>query len=299
MILTIKFLNYKNEEILFKWKLVDKSYAVRWSNLMNSWKETWINGVPRFKDKWFISSSNQDFLDYIEKIKNLVDLIDSIGEHYVGSEHITENISRDELNRIHEEFHRYIEKVKSISDKTDTIQQTEELCHQLNDLVHLTEIAKKNQTEQQPDKRIIATSLPHMQVDYEEEDYDSYVSSMCEGWIYVGYATPGKSLFHCFSDNDVQVVKDQLVRQSQGLSNELHIELSGKDKVDLNFEKEIKDKFYSWCEEHQVVDYGYDFRNSIYNPGRIPLAFPIDDVSTLIKFFDSKQGSIVDILFED
>ena len=69
MILTIVFENYKGEEQSFDWELVDTRYAKAWKDLMLDWKDQWKLGVPEFKDKWFISSTNEDFSNYIKEIK--------------------------------------------------------------------------------------------------------------------------------------------------------------------------------------------------------------------------------------
>ena len=293
----VTFRNHKNDEMRFKWELFDRRYTTAWSELMLDWKSKWKDGVPQFKDKWFISSTNEDFLNYIKEIKQHVERIDSIGQHYVGSEKINENITREELNRIHEEFHKYVETCEKNSDNPD-IRETEELCHKLNDLVHLTEIAEKNRHLPNPDKRIIATATPHMHVDYNDTDYEHFTCTMCKGWIYVGYATPGKNLFHCFCDDDIPVVEKNLVRQSQGLSNELHIELDGLNDIDSMYESGVTKKYYEWCKENDVEKYGYEYTKPIYKPGRIPLAKPIDNVDDLVKFFESRQGKIIDINFE-
>lgn len=298
MILTIEFENSQQEKFSFDWELLDASYATRWAKLMLEWRDLWRDGVPEFKDKWFISSNEDDFCAYIEKIKLLVDKIDKIGEHHIGSANINLDITREELNRIHEEFHKYVELSSNKKRKSKKVKETEELCHQLNDLVHLTEIAEKNRHESNPDKRIIATAIPHMQVEYEDADYDAFTSTMCKGWIYIGYATPGKSLFHCFSDNDMAVVEHGMVRQSQGLSNEIHIELNGEDAIDPLIEEKTKTQYYTWCEENNIKNYGFDYTNPIYNPGRIPLAKPISNVDDLLKFFNSTQGKITNLYFK-
>jgi hypothetical protein len=297
MKLIITFKNFRGEIMDFSWELFDKRHSYAWVDLMKEWKTKWRDGIPEFKDKWFISSTNEDFLNYIKQIKIHVDRIDSIGQHYVGSENINEDITREELNRIHEEFHKYVETCEKDSPNRD-IRETEELCHKLNDLVHLTEISEKNRHQIRPDKRIIATAVPHMQVDYDESDYDNFTCTMCRGWIYVGYATPGKNLFHCFCDDDMSVVEKGLVRQSQGLSNELHIELDGEENIVSEYEYGIKEKYYKWCVDNKIEDYGYNFRNSKYNPGRIPLAKPIGDIDDLVYFFGLKQGEIIDLNFE-
>lgn len=297
MILTIVFENYKGEEKSFDWEMVETRYARAWKDLMLNWKDQWKLGVPEFKDKWFISSTNEDFSNYIKQIKELVEIIDSLGEHYVGSADIHDDITREELNRIHEEFHKYVETCEKDSPNAK-VRETEELCHRLNDLVHLTEIAEKNRHQIRPDKRIIATATPHMQVPYEEEDYEHFKCSMLAGWIYVGYATPGKNLFHCFCDDDMPVVEKELVRQSQGLSNEIHIELDGMDNVDPTYERGIKSNYYNWCKKNDVKKYGYDYTKPIYNPGRIPLAKPVGDIDDLVYFFGLRQGKIINLYFK-
>lgn len=298
MNLEILFENQEGVRKWFKWEMFDRRHSYAWADLMTKWKETWPEGVPTFKDggKWFLSATEEDFKSYIKEIKELVERIDSIGEHYVGSQDIHENITRTELNRIHEEFHKYVETCDKET-SNPKIRETEALCHRLNDLVHLTEIAEVNRHKQRPDKRVIATATPHMQVDYDEQDYNHFETTMRKGYVYVGYATPGKNLYHCFCDNDVPVVEKKLVRQSQGLSNELHIEFDGATEIDQQFENQHKSAFYEWCEKNNVRDYGYDYTQPQYNPGRIPLAKPLDDMDDLILHLGLKPGKIVDIKF--
>lgn len=299
MTLEILFENLENNEKWFKWEILDRRYAYAWVDLMVEWKKTWEGQSPTFKDggKWFLSATEEDFRSYINEIKILVDKIDDIGEHYVGSQDIHENITRFELNRIHEEFHRYVE----MCDKetlNPKVRETESLCHRLNDLVHLTEIAEKNRHEKRPDKRVIATATPHMQVDYDVSDYEFFETTMRKGFIYLGYATPGKNLYHCYCDNDISVIENKMVRQSQGLSNELHIELDTPNtEIDTNYESWVMENYYKWCEDNNVKDYGYNYTDAIYNPGRIPLAKPIDSMDDLVFHLGLKPGKIKDLKF--
>lgn len=294
--LKIDFVNHWNEKTSAFWQMVPTPYADRWASLMLEWKKSWEGHRPTWDDKWFIALTQQDYEEILSEIQVTVTRVNDLGKYHLGDTQIDANISQQELNRLHEAFHAFIERPqKNFSDLKE--KETEDLCHQLNHLIHLAEGAAYNRQAKNPSLTIIATPKKHMHMDYEEQDFFASQVTRLAGWIYVGYATPGKSLYQCYLDNDLSVVKNKMVRQSQGLSNELHIQLTGEKFLNQNYEHEVKHKFYEWCRKNLVDRMGINFYEPRYYPGRIPLAEPLEDPNRLIQFFRGKKGEITDLEF--
>lgn len=296
MILEIDFVNHQGTPATFSWNLFDKRYTQAFKKVNENWIASRPTKLPEYVEKWFVASTEEDFIKILEEIKNKVIEIDKIGVINIGSTKITKDITREELNRLHEIFHQFIEDYSYVN-RNSLAGKTAKLCHNLNDLVHLTEDAWSNKRKKQPETRIIATAVEHMHVPYEEEDYQYFEDTRIAGSLYIGYATPGKSLYHCHRDNDMSVIKKQLVRQSQGISCEIHIEITGKDSVDVKYENQIGKEFDDWCQTNKVKDHGYDYTLPIYRPGRIPLGRMIQTPIDFETFINNRPGNIKDLRF--
>lgn len=293
----IDFINYKQERKTFSFDLFDRRYVRVFKEVNEKWKNSRPSKLPEYNAKWFLPTSQEDFLERIYEIKKHVETIDSLGVVEIGSSKINENITREELNRLHEEFHKYIEiKPKPPADSAEA--QVARLCHKLNDLVHLTDGALDNKSRNNPESRLIATALEHSHLPYEEEDYQFKEAVRRKGTLYVGYATPGKNLHHCFQDNDMSVVKQGLVRPSQGISCEIHFEISGQPNITEQTEINVIENFEIWCEANNVLSYGYDFTLPIHRPGWMPLGTITGGIEEFQSFINNKEAVIADFRFE-
>lgn len=297
MILEVDFKNHNQEQKTFSFLLHDRRYVYAWKDLNLEWISNRPTQKPEYSAKWFLSSTEQDFVDKLEEIKLHVEKIDELGVTTIGSDKINPNITREELNRLHEEFHKLVE-IYPDRDPNSPEGITAQLCHRLNDLVHLTEIAWKNKDEANPDKRVIATAKEHMHVPYEVEDYEFFTTTPIRGALYMGYATPGKNLYHCYCDRDISVIQNKLVRQSQGISCEIHIEITGKESINKWDERYIQADFYEWCEENKVKEYGYDYKLPIYNPGKLEIGHMVEDVGLFEEFLNNKPADILNLRFK-
>lgn len=295
MILEVSFKNNVGDIKDFQWELYNRRYVNAFIEVTKTWLESRPNNLPTYSEKWFISSTQEDFDELLTKIKTHVETIDSLGSVHIGSSQINSEITREELNRLHEEFHKYVERV-DVDYNDPAVSKTAALCHKLNDLVHLTEIAWMNK-DGQGDCRVIATAEPHLHVPYEEEDYNYFSATPVAGELYAGYATPGKNLYHCYCDDDLPVIEKKLVRQSQGISPELHFEISGKESIDKHNELAVLQGYYEWCEVNKVKSYGYDYTKPEYRPGKLPLGKIINNLTEFKSFIGNKQGKIMNVKF--
>jgi len=292
MILDIDFLNHRDVKKTFSFRLNNRRYTKAFREVNEKWINSRPSKLPEYNAKWFLITSEQDYIDKINQIKKHVDTIDSLGIIHIGSSNINLDITKKELNRLHEEFHRYIEDNPHPPGDSDEA-KVARLCHKLNDLVHLTEGAVGNRNRKNQATRLIATSLEHMHVPYEDEDYQYKEFVRKQGTLYVGYATPGKNLLHCYQDNDKSVIEKKLVRPSQGISCELHFEISG-----VTNNEEVQ-KFDKWCEDNNVLDYGYDYRLPIHRPGWLPLGTIHNGIEAFESFIENKEAKIINLRFID
>lgn len=293
----LDFINYKQDRKTFSFNLYDRRYVRAFKEVNEKWINSRPSKLPEYSAKWFLAATDEDFLERVNEIKKHVETIDSLGVVHIGSDKINENITQEELNRLHEEFHKYIEiKPKPPADSVEA--QVARLCHRLNDLVHLTDGALSSKGTSNPTTRVIATALEHMHVPYEEEDYQYKECVRREGTLYVGYATPGKNLHHCSQDNDISVVKQGLVRPSQGISCEIHFEITGESDNPELTEINAIEKFEIWCEAYNVIDYGYDYTLPIHKPGWLPLGTIIGGIEEFNSFINNKEAIIADFRFE-
>lgn len=297
MILKLTFTNHKLENKTFTFQLHDRRYVRAFKEVNEKWINSRPTKLPEYNAKWFLATTQEDFEEKIFEIREHVETIDSLGIIEIGSSLIDENISRDELNRLHEEFHKYIE--ENPNPPRDSIEaKIAKLCHRLNDLVHLTEGAWYSRYRENPELRVIATGLEHMHVPYEDEDYQFKENVLREGTLYIGYATPGKNLHHCVQDDDMSVIEQGLVRPSQGISCEIHFEITGQSVITDQTETQEIEKFDTWCEENNVLSYGYDYTLPIHRPGWMPLGSIVEDIEEFKLFIENKEAKISNIEFE-
>ena len=294
--ISAEFVNHKNQVMNFRWRILDRGYARRWLEVMKAWKASWPSAAPNWIEKWFVAATDEDFSALLDSLRKHVEKVDQLGAYTIGFNMETGKDVVAELNRLHRAFHQYIERTDLDLNNTKVI-ETINLCHRMNDLVHLCEAAYQNTLSPFQSFCIIGTGQPHMQVPYETEDFKFCTTSRVSGWLYLGYATPGKTLFQCFEDQDAEVVHHRLVRPSQGIANEFHFELQGQSDFDSGRDEEIRKKYYEWCDKIGAEKFGYNCRDEVNNPGRIPLAEPVDDISRLLHHIGGRIGYIKSLDF--
>lgn len=199
------------------------------------------------------------------------------------------NLSQDYLNQLHESFHRYEEEVESrnvyrrncftparmsiLCYKTQVLglyTETHYALGKLNTLIHWVENAYKMIGGEHINQFFNFYLHPNCFTDLRPEDYNLCRISFNFGDLMLGYGTTGKNLYHCYIDNDREVVKEGLIRPQRTISTEILALFPLKDAT-VNFEIEQNERFRAWCEEAQVSRYGYDITAPEHRIGHIPL----------------------------
>ncbi len=199
------------------------------------------------------------------------------------------NLSQDYLNQLHESFHRYEEEVESrnvyrrnhftaakmnhLFYKTQVLglyTQTHYALGKLNTLIHWVENAYKMIGGEHINQFFNFYLHPNRFSELRPEDYDLCRISFNFGDLMLGYGTTGKNLYHCYIDNDREVVKERLIRPQRTISTEILALFPLRDATE-NFEVEQNERFRAWCEEAQVHRYGYDINAPEHRIGHIPL----------------------------
>ena len=109
----------------------------------------------------------------------------------------------------------------------------------------------------------------------EDSDFANFNMVITDGDLYSDFYTIGKDLGHAFYTNDVDLVKNQEVKPQSIVSASVCFEFSeenfGKSVSDFA-KKDQYDRYYAWCKEHGVKDYGYNYTEPKYYLGRAKIA---------------------------
>lgn len=184
------------------------------------------------------------------------------------------NLDQERLNRIHAIFQcheetRGFEAFASAS----TVKLRE-----LNVLVHQCEMALSNRTRKSRQQSLVVTLKYSRSLPLDEADYDRLSVNQRFGDLYMGYATVGKSLPHCFRDDDTALVRARGVRPKVAASAEvLAVFPSAASPPD--FEARYLERYDAWCERNRVRDFGYDFKAKRHRPGVIRVGRLLNDLN--------------------
>lgn len=228
------------------------------------------------------------------------------------------NLSQSYLNQLHESFHRYEEEVESrnvyrrntfkpttkdiLCYKTQVLglyTQTHFALGKLNTLIHWVENAYKMIGGEHINQFFNFYLHPNQFSPLSQEDYELCRISFNFGDLMLGYGTTGKNLYHCYIDDDREVVREQLIRPQRTISTEVLALFPLRDASD-NFEEEQNERFRAWCEEAQVSQYGYNISSPEHRIGHIPLGkliTPLDLKS--VKEIFGKFTSVARVYFSE
>ena len=199
------------------------------------------------------------------------------------------NLSQEYLNQLHESFHRYEEEVEGHnvfkrahfipaqrpmlryhSQKLNLYTPTHFALGHLNTLIHWVENAYKMLKGTHINQFFNYYLHPNEFSPLTDNDYSLCRISFNFGDLMLGYGTTGKNLYHCYIDDDKEVVRNGLVRVQETISTEILALFPLRDATE-NFEQEQNERFRIWCEEAQVSKYGHDINAPQNRIGHIPL----------------------------
>lgn len=199
------------------------------------------------------------------------------------------NLSQQYLNIIHEKFHRYEEEVQANNvyarnqfslaqspllfykqQQLNLYTPTHYALGYLNTLIHWVENAYKMLDGTHINQFFNYYLHPNSFAPLKREDYELSRISLNFGDLMLGYGTTGKNLYHCYIDNDQEVIKQRLIRTQKTISTEILAFFPLRD-ADAAFEREQNERFRKWCEQVPVAQYGYNLDDPEHRIGHIPL----------------------------
>jgi hypothetical protein len=233
------------------------------------------------------------------ELNNLIDYVNT--KNYLNiSESLKLDINsndtqNDKLNKLHYIF----ESEKQLSIQSNSINNDYNKClEKLNQLVHACESGLSNDKSCYQVFRIHTSDL---NVETHEKMTDELYNLMdvaTFGTLQIDYGMVGKDLFACYSSNDIDLVKQLGLVQQERLTTWISAVFDGDDET--NYEN-IKQQYYTWCENNNVNEY-YNYLEPRFNHGRLIIGDWVEkDIHDIDSVLDikSKFPYLLDIKLED
>lgn len=202
------------------------------------------------------------------------------------------------LNHLHYEFHRFEEAVATerwrvINDAYDPLQVVNVLIHKLEQmttawfggweldktlLVSTFFVHRVNPNDGNPvlALRPIPTEL-----------YQYWNPSDANGVLLLGYHTIGKNLYHCYKDNDVNLVKMNMLRPQVMLGTETQMYFAGWPVAD---QQPFLDGMHQWVKDNHLESYvnSYEPQHNLSQQpvlGKIQTDINRQEISDLFEYY--------------
>jgi hypothetical protein len=259
MKLTVTLQNKQKENKILQWTLKDSVIATRWANLVKSTPRQNQNYHSDFD--WWMAGYTQEHFDKIVAQMTAICVRLNAEKGFDIPVDWFQNLTRDSLNGLHLKFHELAENTPNDPD-----------INQLNYIVHNAESCLSNIKWNKKFSSLIfnlnvLASEPLLPKDYLQ--FDQY--NIAPGSLILGYDTIGKNLFHCYVDNDIDLIQHSMVRPKLTLTSAVNCYISGMS------ESREPARYHKWCEDNDILNnYGYDSRNPLHSGGCCVIGTPID-----------------------
>jgi len=213
------FMNFleKKKAARFTFKLNDGEYLqLDYLLQQNSLREKWINEIKTYQNKGKVSFtlniSNKNRLHLKELIQKLNSIIDELNDKYESKILLTINekngVNQKILNGLHEKFEEYGEnKFPYLGEHVHY------LWLQLNEWIHITEVAIETTEDKFPQYGAVITAYPpYPGRKLEEVDKLFLSTDFSWGHLYLGYNTLGKDYMSAVCDNDIRVIINKQIK---------------------------------------------------------------------------------------
>jgi len=219
----------------------------------NSLREKWLNEVQTYlnEDGTYlnlkIANKNYSQLKQLtEELNSIVKKINYIyGYEIVVPLDGTGDVCREKLNNLHEKFEEYGEHSSYNGGSLFRGQKAHDLWLDLNEWIHITEIAMETTEKDFPQYSALVTVYPpYPGRKLEEKDKLFLTTESLWGHLYLGYNTLGKDYMHAAQDNDVRVITNNQVKVQELYSSEVWLSFQGRSY----FQKVTEMEFYQWYE---------------------------------------------------
>ena len=239
--------------------------------LLNRTKSCPYSGIHHRIDTKY-KKSEQTSLELATEMNDVIVQINNLGSSDIPDTcvldlEIEPHLQTDKLNHLHLIFQQYSEE-HGFGDPTQV------LLERVNILVHMLESApvEMDQVFIVAKQDFYRASIHQdMDLTITSEDYMSKFPWGAWGFLELDYNTVGKDLSACFGTNDVVLAKrPEELRQQEVFSPAFAVNFveEPQNKNTELYDKQLQDKFYAWCEEHELP---YDWKSPEYRLGRIRL----------------------------
>lgn len=243
-------LSFTDDKILFD--LVNAPVAdVWWKQLQKREKIEKLTPVitmepdfPAYRD---INECQSNIVDHVELMKKYnfnFDWPDDI-----------DNISQQNLNRLHQDFHHKeeIHKHTLPQDAHDILQNINQYVHQMEQIMWAKNNDRQNYVVLDFGSLETELQIQRPVADNERQWFsEAYYEQACDTALLLGYCTLGKHLGHCTWTNDTQVVKDDMLRPQEYIYTQVLFRHSSNF---TNHDKQTIDRINAdnWQQQHDWV----------------------------------------------
>ena len=241
----------KKKAVRFTFELDDgESLQLDYLLQQNSLREKWINEIRTYQNKgktsFTLNISNKDRSHLNELIEKLNSIIDELNNTYGSNILLTidkkKGVNQKILNNLHEKFEKYGEnKFLYLGEHVHF------LWLQLNEWIHITEVAIETTEDKFPQYGAVITAYPpYPGRKLEEIDKLFLNTDFSWGHLYLGYNTLGKDYMSAVCDNDTRVIINNQIKVQERYSSEVW--LCFQNKTYTNMQKIRELEFYQWYE---------------------------------------------------
>lgn len=216
----------------------------------NSLREKWLNEIKTYQNKGKISFnlniSNKNYSDLDQLVEKLNSIIEKLNDTYESKILLPidgkDSVNQKILNDLHEKFEEYGEnKFPYLGEPVHY------LWLQLNEWIHITEVAMETTEDKFPQYGAVITAYPPYPGRKLEEIDKLFLSTdFSWGHLYLGYNTLGKDYMSAVCDNDIRVIVNKQIKVQEMYSSEVW--LCFQNKTYTNMQKTRELEFYQWYE---------------------------------------------------
>ena len=141
----------------------------------------------------------------------------------------------------------------------------------LNKLVHSLEKAPNSKFGES--FYVIRHSSDHVKAQFPlltDEMYRCFENNTENGDLYSDFFTVGKDLGHAYHTNDVELIRNNEVKQQSVVSGAVAFALDNNQFGNRTNNQE-QTAYWNWCKANNAELYGYDYTEPKYNLGRAPV----------------------------
>lgn len=264
----LKRQQFKSDEFKIEWTLLENSSAEKFYNNIVSLREPDRNSFIRWNlydaglDRDSVLNELNKELDYCNEYK----YVDFTQEYYLSPE-----LDKDEMHRRLNAIHYAFEQKLYYHQQNGTATQDFLISlERLNKLVHTCENTWLFSSDGK--KLYVVRNNGNITFpDCDDNDYKNFQANFLDGHLYSDFFTVGKDLGTAFFTDDKLLITNKEVKQQSKISGACCFEISTKGYLKDSSDQDAKlyDRYYAWCEENKVRDYGYDYVLPKYKLGRV------------------------------